>query len=88
MLDGVCKRILTPALVEGTWPGGEMWIGGYLTSQGWGWAASGEDMILENWKPGRPDGDGDCMELQSESDWDDSECRQKQHSICEVDLRL
>ena len=56
--------------------GRRFWLGGFwLGGQGWSWS-DGTPWDYENWAPGEPSGDGDCLEGRPDSDgkWNDRGC--------------
>ena len=68
------------------------WIGGTRpaaskSKNGWKWI-NGENVSVDGWWPGRPDGPGLCLFFIYQPyplyGWADSRCSYKRHFICEV----
>ena len=54
--------------------GGRLWLGGWLLDGTWSWS-DGTPWDYENWAPGEPSGDGNCLEIRYEDGtWNDLRC--------------
>ncbi|XP_058618756.1 C-type mannose receptor 2-like [Onychostoma macrolepis] len=62
-----------------------VWIG---LKDAWIWSLSdsdfyrGDESQYRNWKPGQPSGDGDCVYMNNDGQWNDKKCNTQKHFIC------
>ena len=53
--------------------GTRFWLGGWLLDGTWSWS-DGTPWDYENWEPGQPSGDGDCLNMEETKQWNDRGC--------------
>lgn len=65
-----------------------VWLGAsFWPSRKWHWDSGAHALVQEHetrWAQGQPDGDGKCIELLSDSTWNDRDCTVEKAYACEV----
>jgi hypothetical protein len=63
---------------------GKTWIG-LDYNRGWRWKSTGAVSLYFRWSSGNPNGRGeDCVEMYSNSRWNDNECGEDRYFICAI----